>query len=117
MCFESWGSARSSVPRACAVPISCGTCGPCQRPAVITLHPIVDGQAEALEFQVGPETRHRGEALKDVPLKKGILIASINHRGHTTIPKGDSSFSAGDTIIVVAAGDEAISDLDDIFAD
>ena len=85
--------------------------------SVITLHPIVDGQAEALEFQVGPDTRHRGEALKDIPLKKGILISSINHRGHTTIPKGDSSFAAGDTIIVVTAGDQAISDLDDIFAD
>ncbi len=85
--------------------------------SVITLHPIVDGQVEALEFQVGPDARHRGEALKDIPLKNGILISSINHRGHTTIPKGDSSFAAGDTIIVVAAGDEAISDLDDIFAD
>ena len=85
--------------------------------SVITLHPIVDGQAEALEFQVSQETRHRGEALKDIPLKKGILISSINHQGHTTIPKGDSSFAAGDTIIVVTAGDQAISDLDDIFAD
>lgn len=85
--------------------------------SVITLHPIVDGQAEALEFQVGPDTRHQGQALKDVPLKPGILIASINHRGHTIIPKGDSSFAAGDTIIVVAAGDEAISNLDDIFAE
>ena len=73
--------------------------------------------AEALEFQVGPDTRHRGEALKDIPLKKGILISSINHRGHTVIPRGDSSFAAGDTVIVVAAGDEAISNLDDIFAD
>ena len=85
--------------------------------SVITLHPIADGQAEALEFQVGPETRHRGEALKDIPLKGGILIAGINHQGHTTIPKGDSSFAAGDTLVVVTAGDQAISDLDDIFAD
>lgn len=85
--------------------------------SVITLHPIVDGQAEALEFQVGPDTRNQGRALKDISLKKGILIASINHKGHTIIPKGDSSFSAGDTIIVVAAGDEAISDLDDIFVE
>ncbi len=85
--------------------------------SVITLHPIVDGQAEALEFQVGPDARYQGEALKDISLKKGILIASINHKGHTIIPKGDSSFSAGDTIIVVAAGSETVSDLDDIFAD
>lgn len=85
--------------------------------SVLTLHPIVDGQAEALEFQVSPDTRHRGEALKDIPLKKGILVSCITHKGHTVIPRGDSSFTTGDTVIVVTAGDQAISDLDDIFAD
>lgn len=85
--------------------------------SVITLHSIVDGQVEALEFQAGPDTRHQGQALKDIPLKKGILISCITHKGHTIIPKGDSSFTAGDTVIVVTAGGAPISDLDDIFAD
>lgn len=85
--------------------------------SVITLHSIADGQVEALEFQVTPDTRHQGEALKDIPLKKGILIASISHRGTNTIPRGDSSFTAGDTVVIVAAGGAAINDLDYIFAD
>ena len=85
--------------------------------SVITLHSIVDGQVEALEFQAGPDARHQGQALKDIPLKKGILISCITHKGHTIIPKGDSSFTAGDTVIVVTAGGAPISDLDDIFAD
>lgn len=85
--------------------------------SVLALHPIVDGQAEALEFQVEQGARHQRETLKDIPLKKGILVACITHRGKTILPRGDTSFTAGDTVIVVTAGGRAISSLDDIFAD
>lgn len=85
--------------------------------SVLTLHPIVDGRAEALEFLAGPDTRHQGEQLKDIPLQKEMLVACITHEGQTIIPKGDSRFTAGDTVIVVTAGDRAISELNDIFAD
>ncbi len=85
--------------------------------SVLTLHPIVDGKVEALEFRAGADTRHQGEKLKDIPLKGGMLVACIIHQGRTIIPKGDSSFTAGDTVIVVAASDEAIDDLNDIFSD
>lgn len=85
--------------------------------SVLTLHSIVDDQVEALEFLVGPETRHQGEKLMDIPLKKGILVASINREGKTILPKGDSSFAAGDTVIVVTASEQTLSDLDEIFAD
>ncbi len=85
--------------------------------SVLTLHSIVDGQVEALEFLAGPETRHQGEKLMDIPLKSGILISCITHQGRTIIPKGDSSFTTGDTLIVVTAGGRVLNDLDDIFAD
>lgn len=84
---------------------------------LLALHPIVDGQAEALEFQAGPATRHCGEALKDIPLKSGILISCITHQGRTLIPKGDTCFYPGDTLIVVTAGGRAVTELDSIFAD
>jgi len=85
--------------------------------SVLALHPIVDGQAEALEFLAGPETRHQREKLKDIPLKEGMLVACITHQGRTILPRGDSSFTAGDTVIVVTAGGRAVNDLNDIFAD
>ena len=65
----------------------------------------------------GPDTPHQGEQLKDIPLKKEMLVACITHEGQTIIPKGDSSFTAGDTVIVVTTGTRAISELGDIFAD
>lgn len=85
--------------------------------SVQTLHTIVDGQVEALEFLAGPETRHQGELLKNIPIQKEMLVACITHEGRTIIPKGDSSFTAGDTVIVVTSGGRTISELNDIFAD
>ncbi len=85
--------------------------------SVLALHSIVDGQVEALEFLASPTTRHQGEKLMDIPLKKGILVSCITHQGKTIIPNGNSSFSAGDTVVVVTAGGRTISNLDDIFAD
>ncbi len=84
---------------------------------LLALHPIAEGQAEALEFQAGPATRHCGQPLKDIPLKSGILISCITHQGRTMIPKGDTCFYPGDTLIVVTAGGRAITELDSIFAD
>ncbi len=84
---------------------------------MLALHTIVDGQVEALEFLATTATRHRGEKLMDIPLKPGILVSCITHAGRTTIPRGDSSFAAGDTVIVVTAGEHTISDINDIFAD
>jgi trk system potassium uptake protein TrkA len=85
--------------------------------SVLALHTMVDGKVEALEFRVTRETRHKGEALKDIPLRKEMLIACITHEGNTILPRGDSSFVTGDTVIVVTAGEQVINDLDDIFAD
>lgn len=85
---------------------------------VLALHTIVDGKVEALEFRAGSDTRHCDQPLREVPLKDGILISCITHRGETMIPKGDTRFHPGDTIVVVTAGGGRIlSQLNDIFAD
>ena len=84
---------------------------------MITLHPIADGKAEALEFRASEKTRYLDVPLKDVPLKSGILIACITHQGRTIIPRGDSRFYPDDTLIVVTSGGRTVSDLADIFAD
>lgn len=85
--------------------------------AVITMHNIGDGKAEALEFRANSATRHLGESLTSIPLKKNFLIACISRRGRTIIPKGDDYFLAGDTVIVVTTSELAIIDLNDMFDD
>lgn len=84
--------------------------------SMLTLHRMIEGRLEALEFAVGKGTRYAGIPLKDVPVRKGMLISSIIHKGKTHIPNGDSAFYPGDTIIVVTTGERPIQQLDEIFA-
>lgn len=84
--------------------------------AVLTIHRLADGSAEALEFAVTNATKHLGETLNDIKLKPGILIVCINHLGRIIIPGGRDTLSAGDTVVVVTTAGREIIDLNDIFA-
>ncbi len=80
-----------------------------------SLHKIADGRAEAMEFVVNQTTRNLGIPLKDLKLKKGILIAVIIHNGKIIIPEGSSKIENGDTVIIVSR-DSVILDINDIYA-
>ena len=80
------------------------------------LYKICDGHAEALEFIANETTHNQGVPLKDLRLKKGILIAVIVHQGRVIIPQGSTCMEQGDTVIIVS-GDEGILDVNDIFDD
>ena len=84
--------------------------------AVLTIHRIADGGAEALEFAVTDVTEHLHERLADIRLKPGILIVCINHMGRIIIPGGRDTLSAGDTVVIVTTAGREILDLNDIFA-
>ena len=80
------------------------------------LYRIADGRAEAMEFVVNETTRHLGIPLKDLRLKRGVLIAVLIHQDRIVIPEGSSVISQGDTVIIVCR-DHAILDLNDIYED
>ncbi len=86
-----------------------------QTGAALSLHKIADGQAEALEFSVDADTRHIGKPLKELHLKKNVLIVCITHGGRQEIPGGDSYYEEGDTVIIVTSGDAVIYQLNDIY--
>ncbi len=83
--------------------------------SIITLHRIVEGKAEAIEFIANVQTAGLDTPLKDLKLKKNILIACISHNGNVIIPRGMDRISYGDTVIIVTAADEPIVELNDIF--
>lgn len=85
--------------------------------SVRALYRIADGSAEALEFRVGPDSRYLGVPLQELPLREGLLLASISRHGKIIIPSGSDSIQAGDQVIVVAAGDHRVSHLNDIYTD
>lgn len=80
------------------------------------LYKIADNRAEAMEFVVNKTTRNLGVPLKDLKLKKGILIAVIVHDNQIIIPEGSTRIEAGDTVIIVSH-DSGILDINDIYAD
>ena len=87
-----------------------------QAGAAVSVHAIADGKAEAVEFLVDTNTKHCGEQLKNIRLKKNVLLAAITHRSKTEIPSGDSMFIRGDTVVVVTSGRGMIRNINDIFA-
>lgn len=80
---------------------------------VEALYKLMDGQAEALEFIVQPDFEGIGVTLKDLTLKRNILIAGIIRGRKCIIPSGADTIQAGDKVIVIAAGRQ-LSDLADI---
>ncbi|MDR2360590.1 MAG: Trk system potassium transporter TrkA [Oscillospiraceae bacterium] len=86
--------------------------------SIEALYHIVGGMAEALEFHARAESEAVGTPLRDMPIKKGVLIAGIiraDGRGKVSaiIPGGNDIIQAGDRVIVVTAS-KKLSGLDDI---
>lgn len=82
-----------------------------------SVHHMLDGKIEALEFAVTENTKLVNIPLKNLKLKSNILISSINHKGKTTIPGGDDFISVGDIVVIVSLQSEIILDLNDILQD
>ena len=78
------------------------------------LYKIADGHAEAMEFVANETTRHQGVPLRELKLKKGILVAVLVHQGRIIIPDGSSVISGGDTVILVSRS-HGILDINDIY--
>ena len=87
-----------------------------QTGAAVSVHTIADGQVEAVEFLIDSTTRNRDIPLKELKLKRNVLIASITHGAETQIPGGDSVFTDGDTVVVVTSGRGVLNSINDIFA-
>jgi len=84
--------------------------------AALTVHPIAGGQVEAVEFVIDGEARHVGQPLKNVPIRRDVLICCIMHDGKTIIADGESTYQNGDIVVVAAPENASILQFNDIFA-
>ncbi len=66
-----------------------------------TMHNILDGKAEALEFIISKNSPVAGIPIGQLKLKKNILVACIINDGKIKIPRGRDVIYPGDTVIVV----------------
>jgi CIC family chloride channel protein len=63
----------------------------------------VDVSDVVLEF----DSQADGKAIKEIPLPRESLIASVRRGGQVFIPHGDTVLHAGDVLVVVAGEDAA----------
>ncbi|MBP5308459.1 MAG: Trk system potassium transporter TrkA [Clostridia bacterium] len=80
---------------------------------VETLYSLMNGDVEALEFNVLQDFEYLNIPLKDINFRKDVLLAGIVRGRVSIIPSGADVIKAGDKAIVIAAG-ERIYDLADI---
>ncbi len=78
-----------------------------------TLYKLMDGSVEAVEFGVRENSKVVGIPLKDLSLRKNILIGGIIRDRKTIIPAGNDMILVGDSVVVIAAN-HRLQDLNDI---
>lgn len=81
---------------------------------VKTLYRLVNDRLEALEFVIRDRKDYIDVPLKELSIKKGVLIASIVRENDLIIPKGDDCLKINDSVVVVTTT-SGLEDLSDIF--
>lgn len=78
-----------------------------------TLYHMYDSRVEAIEFRVGTSSAVTDVPLRNLNLKKNLLIAFINRNGYIIIPSGQDEIRVGDTVMIVTTH-SGFHDLQDI---
>lgn len=66
-----------------------------------TLYHMFDYQVEAIEFRIDEPSAVTDISLKDLSLKKELLICFISRNGSILIPSGQDCIKVGDTVMIV----------------
>ena len=82
---------------------------------VETLHKIIGGKAEALEFIIRRKSKVTDVPLQELKIKKGILVACISRRGKIIIPRGSDKIMVGDSVVITTQ-QRGLGDIEDILA-
>ncbi len=67
---------------------------------VLSVTTFREEEAEAIELVASPQSRYVGKKLKDVRLPRGAIVGAIARPGgEVTVPRGEESIQAGDSVI------------------
>ena len=80
---------------------------------IVKLYKLVNNRVEAIEFIAKANSKLLNISLKDLSLKKNVLIASIIRNSEVIIPSGMTKILPNDSVIVVTTS-QMLDDLDDI---
>lgn len=88
-------------------------CSNSQKSNFETMHLILGGKAEALEFRIGADCPISDVPIQQLRLKNNVLIASISRGGKVLTPHGSDVIQKGDSVIIVTT-ETGFSDIGDI---
>lgn len=66
-----------------------------------TLYNIIKGKVEAIEFSIGNNSPLIGKTIAELEVNENVIIAAILRGRSVIIPRGQDSFSAGDSVVIV----------------
>ena len=84
---------------------------------IIQVIDIACDDCPAIGYQVTDSCRYVGKKLLEMRFKPNTRLACINRMGRIIIPGGSDTLEVGDTVVVIAASNRVILDLNDVFAD
>mgnify|MGYP003295340053 CR=1 FL=1 len=95
----------------------CRALGNAEGSKVESLYKMLGGHVEALSFTATASAREMlSTPLKDLKLRREVLLAAIVRRGEIIIPGGMTTIEEGDRVVVVTRN-TGLNDLRDILAD
>ena len=62
---------------------------------------LFDQRVEAIEFRIDEKSAVTDIPLRDLKLKKDLLISFINRNGKIMLPNGQDSIKVGDTVMIM----------------
>lgn len=83
--------------------------------AIESLYRLMDGKIEFIEFKVDEKDKNLDIPLKNLRLKRNMLLGCIIRDTKTIIPRGDDVIKSGDTVLVATINSQ-IARLNDIYA-
>lgn len=83
---------------------------------MVSLHKIIDGKAEAIEFRITSNDKHLNTPIMNLKIRHNILLCCIIRKGKIIIPRGNDVIQENDTVILVTTSDMHVHDFNDIFA-
>ena len=83
---------------------------------VESLYRLMDGKIEFIELNIDDKDKNLNIPLKNLKLKRNVLVAFIIRDTQTIIPRGDDEIHDGDTVLIGSINHH-IAELKDIFAD
>lgn len=78
-----------------------------------TMHRILNGKAEALEFRIKENSHIANKSLFSLNISKNTLVACIHRNGKIIIPRGSDMMLPNDTVIIVTT-EKGVNDITDI---